>query len=240
MELHKKEKEKKHALALIRERTKLWNELRQIKPIKLDKPIQHGYVRTLELRNEIKYRNDYLNIKKAFELCGYRSAYHSDKNFIKKTKKGTVEKHAHMATVIDPRFRFYWSEDKRVSDILKIEESKKYLTHCGIWWNCSCKEHDNHRTPKDFRCHFSFKYPWMIEEKTKPHMLTHYTPKDSEIESRLSEINNILQNYQYDKLLYPRDGYTKETLSDWSSYKYDDKKYYHTSDFHIDNEIELI
>jgi hypothetical protein len=91
MELHKKEKEKKHALALIRERTKLWNELRQIKPIKLDKPIQHGYVRTVELRNEIKYHNDYLNIKKAFELCGYRSAYHSDKNFIKKTKKGTVE-----------------------------------------------------------------------------------------------------------------------------------------------------
>ena len=70
MYTNKYEKEHKHALALMREQSQLWKQKNQIAAIKLDKPIQHGYVRTLELREEIKYRKDYSLIKVTIEFLG--------------------------------------------------------------------------------------------------------------------------------------------------------------------------
>jgi hypothetical protein len=141
MILKKQEKEYKEALSLNKERNKLYNQRYKIPSIKLDKPIQHGFVRTVVIRDEVKRRPDYALIKEAYNLCGVHSVYHPTKDFIIKRKKSTEEKHSYLRTIRDPRFKFYYSEEKRATDIENIEKLRKYLRPCNVWWNCDCAEH---------------------------------------------------------------------------------------------------
>ena len=62
------EKLSKEVLALEKERDKLWRQKWEIAPIKLDKPIAHGFIRFLRIRDEYNVHTNYLLIKEAFEL----------------------------------------------------------------------------------------------------------------------------------------------------------------------------
>lgn len=230
MELHKKEKEKKHALALIRERDILYKQKYSIVPIKLDKPIHHGYVRSLELRDDVKQRTDYPKILEVIKFLGQKKAYHANKDFIKRTKKANVEQHAYLKSITDPRFKFYYTEAKRTADIEQIRSFEKYLWYHSSFYNCSCehrKNNLNHSTDniKYFRPHYYFKFPWMLKEVTKPHYLTHYTPVYGELESRLHEIETELNNKNYySRFVDYRHTYDKLHNEQWIHTKYDNKK----------------
>lgn len=231
MLLKKQEKEYKHALSLQREFNKLYRQKRDIEPIKLQTPIHHGYVRSLELNDDAKHRSDYPLILKAFTTLGQHKVYHHNKEFIVRTGKHNrvrTEKHAYMKTMVDPHYAFYYSEESRQKALDKIEEIKKALErHCSIF-ACECSEH---RPTKynQFRSHYSFKYMWMLKETTKPHYLTHYTPVDGELESRIAQINREMENNNYWQLLTKRRYVNSSTLN----YKYDSEKdviYYALSD----------
>ena len=78
MQLNKYEQEKKYTLALMRERNEIFKQQRRISAIKLDVPIQHGFVRSLILRNEIKNRPDCDKIKEVINFLGCKKVYHKN------------------------------------------------------------------------------------------------------------------------------------------------------------------
>ena len=224
MQLNKYEQEKKYALALMRERNEIFKQQRRISSIKLDVPIQHGFVRSLILRNEIKNRSDYDKIKEVINFFGCNKVYHKNENFITPNHKGYVEQHAYIKTITDPRFQFYYTESKRQLDLEKIKTYNKYLLLHSSVYTCSCI-HCNNKTKNSFRPHYNFKFPWMLNEVTKPYYLTHYTPIDGVLESRLQEINSILyKNNFYIKYFEYRNSFDKLDKQIWLSTKYDDHK----------------
>ena len=227
MDLHKKEKEKKRALALMREADTLRRQKYNIVPIKLDTPIHHGYVRSLELRDDVKQRRDYPKILEVINFLGQNKAYHPKKDFITHIKKTSVEKHAHLKSATDPRFKFYYTESKRTADIEKIKSIEKYLWYHSSLYNCSCENEKKlfQEGIKHFRPHYYFRFPWMLKEVTKPHYLTHYTPVYGELESRLDEIDKELYyNHYYERYVNKRSVSDKLYKMDLLSIKYDDKK----------------
>lgn len=228
MELHKKEKEKKRALALMREANILYKQKYNVAPIKLDKPIHHGYVRSLELRDDVKQRKDYSKILEVINFLGQKKAYHRNKDFIThNSKKVQIEQHAHLKSIVDPRFKFYYTEAHRTIELEKIKSIEKYLWYHSNFYNCECSNEKTlyQNNPKYFRPHYYFKFPWMLKEVTKPHYLTHYTPVYGEIESRLHEIYTELHNnHYYERYNNKRSVSDKLYKMDLLSTKYDDKK----------------
>ena len=130
MKLHKKEVEFKRALALQSEFNQLHKKKTAMPSIPLDKPIAHGFVRSFEFFDEVKRRKDFLKIKEAFELCGQVKVYSKNKSFIDNRKKNNIERHAYLRTIIDPRFRYFVTEEKRLIACEQIENVKKYLSFC--------------------------------------------------------------------------------------------------------------
>lgn len=225
MELHKKEKEMKHALTLMRERSKLIKQKNHILPIKLDKPIHHGYVRSLELRDDVKHRNDYPKILEVINFLGQHKKYHSNKDFITRKGKNICEEHAHLKSVRDPRFCFYYTEAKRTAEIEKIKLMEKYLWYHTSIYNCSCDDRKEEFKFQQFQPHYYFKFPWMLKEVTNPYYLTHYTPVQGELESRLHEIETELYNNNYyTRFVYNRNSSVKLDKLNWLAIKYDDIK----------------
>ena len=202
MQLNKKEKKHKEILKLDSEIQALRELKYKIEPIKLDKPISHGYIRFLRIRAEYNLRGDLIEIKKAFSLVGQKKAYSKNKDFLVKHKNHIQEKHAHLGRVADPRFKFFYSESQREKFVEKIKECENHLKPVNQIFQCSCGAY-NYK-PQDFLPHFEFKKPWMLEEKTEINWLTHYTPVDSEIESKLSELEKKMNAQNGWELLFGR------------------------------------
>lgn len=241
MILHKKEKKYKEVLSLQKEESNLWSQIHKIKPIQLDKPIKHGYVRYLKLRSEIFNRGDYSIIKEVIDFLGIRNVYYKDKSF---KPKDNVELHSFVKTVTDPIFDCYYSEAHRQKDLDNIKKYKKYLSYCSIY-ACDCE--DRKPYSKAFATklvpHYIFRFPWMLEEVTKEHFLTHYTPVNGELESKMKEINNRFnRDYLYPVLYgrrYHRDRWHERreinSLIKKQSFKFSKNRIYHCNDF---NELE--
>jgi hypothetical protein len=70
----------------------------------------------------------------------------------------------------------------------------------------------------------------MLEEITKEHYLTHYKPIDASLESRISEIDRIMEHHQYNKLLWPKYGDRRDDIRDWIEFKFSEKQVYHALD----------
>ncbi len=222
MNLNKKEQKFKAALALEREKNALWKQIMAIKPIKLDKPIFHGYVKSLEIRPDIKAGSQYPKIKAALELCGVHSVYCKDKTFIIHKKKTQIVLKPGIGKVVDPRFRIFSSDTQREEYASKIDESAKYLKFVGDYYQCNCGENT---VIKDFRPHYEFGGRIYLEEKIKEHYLTHYTPIDSDLESRLKEAENKFYNKGYDHLVWGNYRYDYDDA--WSDVKADAHGYFH-------------
>lgn len=227
MEKNKYEKEYKHVLSLIKERNHLLDLKYQIKSIKLDKPIHHGYVRFLKVRNEYLQKKGLVD---AFNFCGQRKAYSKTRDFIVKRGKNQHEKHAHMLTAMDPRFRLFRSQQHQEEEIAKIEQHQKYLRLHQNQIICNC--HNNAcGDPKKFLSHYSFDLPWTLEEITEDHYLTHYKPVDSELESKLKRISNEIDSHQYYRWVSRRNTWDKiDKERYYSTIKYAKDRIYHSED----------
>ena len=197
MNLNKHERKLKHFLKLNREYNVLIRKKWSIEPVKLDKPIHNGFIRFLRIRPEYYKHVDYKIICNAFQLIGSTNAYSKTKDFLYRDKRKKIvhgEKHAHLNYFIDPRFRYYITEARRNTDIQRIEECKNYIKFVPTIFQCNCK-YINSRY-KDFIPHYEFAKPWILEEKTDINWLTHYTPVDGDIESRMKKISQYMDQYK--------------------------------------------
>lgn len=199
MNLNKKEKKYKELLACDRELDELYRQKWAIEPKKLDEPIFHGYVRYLQIRPENRLRGDYEQIKNAFKLVGSHKAYHKTKDFTIKHKDHIQEKHATLSFFLDPRFRYYISEQKQLIDFQHIYECGGHLKHVQhvVECNCSFDKHPNH-----FKPHYEFSKPWLLEEKTEAYWLTHYTPIDTDLESKIDKLKKVMYENNFYEILY--------------------------------------
>jgi hypothetical protein len=140
---------------------------------------------------------------------------------------------------MDPRFQFYWSEDKRKTDLTLLNLHIKYLSWHGQIYSCECPEHVLTKWRKTFKPHYCFKYPHWLQEITKPHFLTHYSPVDGELESRISEINSEMESKNYYNMFFSsRSVWDKIWNSRSMELKYNSDKnvIYHTLNFKEDED----
>lgn len=189
MNLNKHDRKHKEYLSLQKEINKLHILKWKTPSIKLDKPIKHGYVRSLFILPEY-YKYEYYSLmKSAFEFVGQIKVYSKTENFLCKNGKHSWEKHAYMRNVTDPRFSPWIRQSKMNELVSNIEKYSKFLNYVGniIGCNCNCEVNSTH---SNFRPHYEFKNKWCLGEKTEINYLTHYTPILPEIESRMKEIYN--------------------------------------------------
>ena len=224
MLLNKQEKRKKDAIALEKERNALYAQIRKIQPIKLDKPIFDGYVKSLVLNSDSKNRSDYLKIKECLAFLGQVKVYSKDKNFLDVNK---VEKKPGIKSIKDPRFRLFASAEKQEEEYKLLKSFEKYLRYVSDIYSCNCNVSQfaiNGRVVP----HYEFNYKELLEEKIDERFLTHYYPIDGEIESRLKQIDNKFNRENYWNILY---GKNRDDYS-WSDVKADAHKFY----FNLENE----
>jgi hypothetical protein len=202
MTSNKYEAKYKELLRVERELNKLWKIKWSTEPLKLDKPIPHGYIRFLRMRPDNVTRGDYQAIKDAFEYIGQSKAFSKNKNFLIKHKNHIQEKHAQLRWKADPRFKFFNSESQREREYEHIEKCKIHLKHVTSMIECNCSA--SHCKPNQFLPHYEFKKPWLLEEKTEVNLLTHYTPIDGNIESQIAELNKIMYDENGWQLLHGR------------------------------------
>ena len=172
-----------------------------------------------------------------FELCGQIKVYHENIDFINNHKKSKIEIHAYMRPVFDPHFKFYWSEEKRKEMLDKIKNCGQYLKYHSSLYICNCEEQKQTLSFSTFKLHYSFARPWMIQEVTKQHFLTHYTEIDGELESRLANIKHEFENKQYYKLLGCRSGWDNKSKSSLQILKYGDNRIYHSQHPSYDEDV---
>jgi len=240
MQINKKEKKYKEILSLYSE-FRFLNDLKfKIEPIKLDKPIAHGYIRYLKVRAEYNLRGDLVLINEAFGLVGQRKAYSKNKDFLVKHKNHIQEKHARLGWATDPRYRFFYSHLQREKLVEKIRECEPHLKYVDQMIQCSCGA--SHCKAKDFLPHFEFKKPWLLEEKTEINWLTHYTPIDPKIESSLSRVKKkMIENHAWEILFGRRAVYDYDYGDDYGALKNEIHAYLHgysrprIEDFFLEN-----
>ena len=221
MNLNKDERKFKEAWALNKEKNKIWDEIHKIKPIKLDRPIHHGYIKYLDFYQDVKNRNDFSRIKEALELCGTVNVWCRNRDFV--GKKGEILSPG-IRKIVDPVFSRFISNERLLQTLEKIDRLKKYFVHVNDRYACNC--YSGEYESRHFVPHYEFRHPEWLEKKVKENWLTHYTPKDGELEERLEEINQAFKDRKYHKLLWKR--YPDDYHSEWPEMKSDSHGYYHS------------
>lgn len=170
-----------------------------------------------------------------------------------KHNRSKSQKHAYMRSLTDPYFYLFegrfnifgliknykfheipeyifennrrYTKESFKKEIDDIQKFRKYLDYHGTMYTCNCKQEQFSllNIKKNFRPHYSFKLKWLIRETTKPHFLTHYTPVDNELESRVNEIESEMKSKNYWSLLTKRDSWTRLSKQRWATDKYKNK-----------------
>lgn len=221
MLLHKKELRKKEAIKLNKELDDLRSQIQKIQPVKLDKPIFDGYIKSLTLIPEAEKRKDYQKIKECLDFIGQHTVYCKNKTFLTKNKNKLKPG---LKTIPDPRFQSYLSDKYQFEQTEKIKSFYKYLQYIPDIYRCNC--HDLGQTYKyKFTPHFEFDYTHLLQETITEKYFTHYYPVDSVIESRIKHIYNKFDRNNYWSLLY-----NNKTNKDYNPYSYQDLKAEHYND----------
>ena len=110
--------------------------------------------------------------------------------------------------VIEVRFRDRWDPllghleargemDGWPSELPKGFQQKWFYFHSVNAPFCHCYPHLQYYRP----AHFCFRYPWMLEAPVRKAYVSHTTPADGELESKLSYIDRRIEDKQYRPLL---------------------------------------
>lgn len=141
--------------------------------IELEKPYISGYYMIFDLRDDIKNRDDAWVFYECIRLVGTR-AWHKDKSFKRKIKKGKYE-------YIYPVFGIV-SEDVYKSTHPSV---KKYFSEIS-WF---------HKNWSPFRKQYACRVPsYFFTYKTEPRWITHYKEHDSLLAQEDAEINDVLRS----------------------------------------------
>ncbi len=198
-----KEDFKKKLLKLDKERRKLWKEKHEIDWVELDEPYQKGYKRFFILREDVarSSRADFFEslLRKINTI-----QYSDNRKFLKRKRKDRkkiwVEKEQNLRAICECA----WNSNK-----MKLtEEEKCYFV----------RKEKYHAASKSKKISYVFIEPWRYVLKIIPHIITHYKPIDTELESKIKQIDNYLaRNFLNDKLYKMKAG----NLNKWNWHKPD-------------------
>jgi hypothetical protein len=167
------EKEKV-TLQLYREQEKLYHD-KWVKPsIKLDKPYQKGWKRYFKVREDVA-RGPLGKIAEKILSVINRIDYSSREDFMKKGRKSKKYEPIKLGVgVIDAR---EWEKKKYPASW------KKYFRLYESKWG---------------QLYYQFQFSWWFTEIIEKHMITHYYEADAEIDSRIAEINKVIEHNKLD------------------------------------------
>jgi hypothetical protein len=230
---NKYEHKHKALLALEREKSVIWKQIRDTESIKLERPIFIGYVKTLELRPEYLKRFTDEDIKAEREILqffGVQTVFCKDKSFTSTSGRGkrkvVTNLKPYIRSRIDPRFSHYWSETKRVKDVEFIAKYTNRIRECNNIFSCNCVDRKIERIGVyTYPPHLKYSRPDRLHEVVKEKYLTHYKPALPELEERLAEIDNKMRNTNGYALLYGRYNY-REWNSEYIKVKYGNDNVY--------------
>lgn len=180
--LNKYEVRAKEVRELIQERDQLYEAKYSLGYVKLAKPIRHGWFKHLELRDDIIRRMDAHVFQEILDKCGY-DLWANDKVQLEKV---WVRFHNRNNQVSYPGIR---KISARVYRKLSVKAKKWFV---GFDWYWSPNEGHVRR----YYCRvprYYFKIAYTKAYITKKQII------DPEIESRLKEIDEMLQNDEYIK-----------------------------------------
>lgn len=202
--LNSKEIKYKEYLKLLKRLDKLDIELRKLPNIKLNKPYQSGWIILYDLRDDIKRRQDYSDIKKCLDL-GWHQSYTKNVNIVRAIRKGDTKsfiksKYGSLYLISD-----YLPYRRNISeeDYFKLDNktNKYYILDTTS---------DNYIKYKRKRWYCDFPNYWLVL-KVKPNIITHKRLKGGELQSEYDYIRNKIYNSKefnsfitnYDKF-YPK------------------------------------
>jgi hypothetical protein len=166
----------KQVLALEREAKELWRAKREKPWIKLDEPIQRGWKRFFVLRDDVKNRSDAPIIREVLKRVNVTQYCDNEEfeDYNWKAEQWYPRRH-------DPKPIGIGEAEK---DPTFNARHRKFLLRGTDW-------HYHHGWRKLIDGYW-FKDKWMLDQKVEPHFVTHYQELDSDIETRLAEIDKHL------------------------------------------------
>lgn len=174
MLLKKKEVFHKKLMALIREYENINRLIRSAEPVKLDKPVQYGWKKSLRLRDDYTRRADAHVYQKLLDVCG-KTVFSRNKKFLDRKGKVIEVPTLEIDILAWPRLGLpdYY---KKYFYIQNINGKQKYVLIKSYW----------------------------MEEYIEPYILTHRFPVCKEFESRKKEISNKLDRINGWQIFYQK------------------------------------
>lgn len=182
MLLNKYEKNFKFYLMVQRKVNELSEKIRKLPLKPLDKPIQKGWNVFIDLRDDIKRRQDYPILKQILDIVYKgRSGYIKKPEHIRMIRKGEKGYYANGTN------GQYWVD---FSPKPKYIHRREYEKMSELQQKYFCKTHDLWN-----REHYVLNFPnYYFVLKVKPNILTHYIEKGSELEKEFHYWKDILDN----------------------------------------------
>lgn len=163
-----KNQQEKLLRKLYYEERKLWNAKRSLGFIELEKPIRKGYKKILVLRDDIT-RSPIASTREKLIKLLKMEIHHHDKRFMKKARKNSKK------LVPITMLPLYIDRYK----LAKLPpEFQSYFIY----------------DPSQRSREYKFSDSWIFRERIVPHYITHVRIHDAELESRIKQLENYIDN----------------------------------------------
>lgn len=182
MQPTKQEKKDKSIFALERERNKLYRIQRDAPLIKLEKPMQNGWVKYWMLRDDYTRREDAHVFRTILKVIGTET-FCRKKNFLDRHGKE-----------YGPGLRIIGRNEM---EMLQWTQALKKHFHFGLHYEKNLWGYSSPRPIEGWK----IIRPFFFEEAIKPHFVTHVRTHYPDVESRLAQIQNKFSKDQlYNRL----------------------------------------
>lgn len=165
-----------------KKREQLYKIKREIQPVPLEKPYQKGFVRFFVLREDLaktKMADFFNHLLDKINTYQYSPNRKFQKKKRKRGKKIDVERPQKLRRFSEYEFfncKKINLNDKERSYFIKVED------YC------------HHR--KQFVAYYEFRDAWRFSLKVKPYMITHYKPLDIDLEAKIDELSDFLDQHK--------------------------------------------
>jgi len=170
----------KQLIKLNKRRNELWDRRRLLPPIPLEQPYQRGWKRFFVLRDDLKRSNTacfYEDLLKKINTI----QYHQDRSFKYKKRRKSRSGYKTRPQNLREFYPFEWNGGK-----LNLTDGERACFNYVETYDIK------HRL---WNVRYVFNEPWRYVLKVAPHIVTHKTPVDSELESEMAFIDNHIDKY---------------------------------------------
>ena len=177
----------KQLIQLSKRRGELWHQRRQLPPVALERPYQSGWKRIFVLREDIKRSPMAAFYEELLQKIN-TIEYHHDRSF--KRKKRRKGRYAYF--VKQQMLREFTLQEWNSAELPLSEKEKACFTLVETY---STKN-------RLWQIRYVFNHPWRYRLKVAPHIITHTTPLDVDLEREIACIDNRVENYLLEPRIY--------------------------------------